>query len=154
MGRGTARPLVVVVDQVEEAPTRPADDPYRELDDFAADLAALAAGSRPLRRLILGFRKEWLARDLLADPDAPLAPTLQVLLAKMWEAAPRTDDGRRVFDVALYERLARAGILLGDFVDQELAALAAWRPDLVDYGLALDLLHAHMTPVGGGPRGR
>ena len=89
-----------------------------------------------------------IADDLLADAESPLAPTLQILLTKMWDATSEGADGRRHFDVGLYQRLKKAGILLRDFFDQQLAAMAARYPAETDSGLVLDLLAHHTTPLG------
>jgi WD40 repeat protein len=174
-----------------------------ELGALVADLVTLFrdAAARPAGRLVLGFRKEWLAEvrarlvdarlpfgevfldrlgragvveavtgparepalrakygltledglaeviadDLLVDPDAPVAPTLQVLLAKLWRAAPPGRDGARAFDRRLYQPLKDAGILLGDFLDQQLAALGSTHAAESASGLALDVLAFHTT---------
>jgi len=89
-----------------------------------------------------------IADDLLADPDSPIAPTLQILLTKLWAEARWQDDARPRFTRELYLKLKRDGILLKDFLDQQLAALEQWRPAVVQSGLALDLLAAHTTPTG------
>jgi len=89
-----------------------------------------------------------IADDLLVDPDSPIAPTLQILLTKLWDEARRQDDAQPRFTRELYLKLKRDGILLKDFLDQQLAALEQWRPEVVQSGLALDLLAAHTTPTG------
>jgi hypothetical protein len=89
-----------------------------------------------------------IADDLLADPDSPIAPTLQILLTKLWAKARQQDDAHPRFTRDLYLKLKRDGILLKDFLDQQLAALEQWRPEVVQSGLALDLLAAHTTPTG------
>lgn len=228
------RPLLVILDQVEEVYTRPqarraheaehgepplamqdhveednnrpqAASPH-ELAEFLEALQAIFpnSGPRPQGRLILGFRKEWLAEianrledhklyynevflepldrngiieavngparseklrmqygltiaeglpeliadDLLQDPDSPVAPILQILLTKLWQRARERDRTRPHFDLELYLTLKREGILLGDFLDQQLDGLKEWHADVVDTGLALDLLAFHTTPLG------
>ena len=91
---------------------------------------------------------EEIADDLLADPDSPIAPTLQILVTKLWQAARDQDYSAPCFTRDLYLKLKRDGILLKDFLDQQLAALEQWRPEVVRSGLALDLLAAHTTPTG------
>ena len=197
------KPLIVVLDQAEEAFTRP------QGASPIAEVAALVQAVReaflgPLRsprgKLILGFRKEWLQefershdeielgyeRMLLApldraglieaiegpirDPDlrrhygltiepglaeriagelehdagSALAPTLQVLLTKLWESAGGKGAS---FTGDLYDGLKDRGFLLKDVLDEGLKALAAWRPELVDSGFALDLLEHHTTSM-------
>lgn len=89
-----------------------------------------------------------IADDLLADAESAIAPTLQILLTKMWEQAKAANDDQPVFDLKLYNTLRKDGILLGDFLDQQLKAIQAWRPAVVESGLTLDVLAFHTTPLG------
>lgn len=91
---------------------------------------------------------EVISDDLSADADSPLAPTLQILLTKMWAEAKGRSNANPLFERALYEELKRQGVLLGDFLDQQLAKLEAARSDLVVSGLALDVLGFHTTQLG------
>jgi len=204
------KPLIVVLDQVEEVFTLPAH--AGELEAFVAAVAATFHASNPPRgRLILGFRKEWfaelqkqfdqrnvefakvfletldaaavvevvtglqrtkrlrdrygldleagladkIARDLTSDNDSPVAPTLQVLLSKMWRDATAASAHAPRFSEELYARLNQDGVLLSDFLDQQLAALQAGaaaaggsRADVALSGLALDVLVYHTTGYG------
>lgn len=200
------KPLVVIVDQVEEAFTAPQPVQTDEVTTFFDGLTQIFGipSARPQGKLILGFRKEWLleveqrlrerqlprtkvalerldrrgvieavegptrderlvrqygltvksglaediATDLLEDPSAPIAPTLQILLTRMWSDAYRKDEAHPDFNNDLYQTLKREGLLLGDFLDRELTALRDWRPELVDSGLALDVLAQHTTSRG------
>ncbi|MCB0191714.1 MAG: CHAT domain-containing protein [Anaerolineae bacterium] len=205
------RPLVVVLDQVEEVYTRPLDGPVNELDSFIMAIRELFAdpNQRPPGKLILGFRKEWLAdietrlteyrlprakiflqrlekkgiveaivgparserlknfgltiaeelpegeklqdiiaEDLLEDRESPIAPTLQILLTKMWERAKAENYDKVHFNLDLYQSLKREGLLLKDFLDQQLASLAEWQADVVESGLILDMMAYHTTPQG------
>jgi hypothetical protein len=61
--QGSGKPLVLILDQVEEAFTRPLKElpPADELAALARALRGLGLpGERPRGKLILGFRKEWL----------------------------------------------------------------------------------------------
>ncbi len=89
-----------------------------------------------------------IADDLLADRESPVAPTLQILLTKLWDEARRRDFDHPRFSRDLYLQLSHEGILLKDFLNQQLAALEQWRPEVVQSGLALDLLAAHTTARG------
>lgn len=196
------RPLVVILDQIEEAWMH-AGTPA----DAAAFLARLrelfhAGATRPRGRLMLSFRKEWLADvlrlldaeglprtlhelgalnragvveaitgpslqprlhdhyhldvepglaeriadDLLADPQAAMAPTLQILLSKLWHRSFAADPAAPTLRSADYRELQRAGLLLDDFVSEELEVLRAADARAVDSGLVLDLLNYHTTP--------
>ena len=199
------KPLVVILDQVEEAWTRLLAG-RKEGEELAAALRSVFAvrETRPRGRLILGFRKEWLAEvlrllddgklprarleaqhlgregiieavagpasserlrrqynlevepqvaeeiagDLSEDVEAAVAPALQILLSKMWAVASQESPGAPRFTLELYQRLKRKGILLDDFLEEQLSGLKGWRPGLVESGLALDLLAYHTTPLG------
>jgi WD40 repeat protein len=200
------KPMVVFLDQVEEVFTRPAPAQPRELDEFLTGLVAVLGNreTRPQGKLLLGFRKEWLAEldrrlaeaklprtpvflkpldrrgiieairgparpgrlqrqyrlavedglpeviadNLLADAGSALAPTLQVLLTKMWERARQANPDQPRFDRALYESLKAEGYLLEDVLDAGLQAIGRWNPDVESSGLALDLLAFHTTDLG------
>ncbi|RIK77459.1 hypothetical protein DCC62_09485, partial [candidate division KSB1 bacterium] len=199
-------PVVVILDQVEEVFTRPNSAQPGELPNFVRELVAAFGNSaqRPKGKLILGFRKEWLAEieqhfrerafkpdfvflkpldrngiieaitgptrvarlqqhyglriteglpeiiaaNLLDDPDSPLAPTLQILLTKMWEEAHKRSRSQPRFDRELYQNLKDQGILLEDFLKQQLDKLQEWQPEVVKSGLALDVLAFHTTSLG------
>ncbi len=107
-------------------------------------------GSEALRReyrleIDDGLAEE-IADDLLADRGSPVAPTLQILLTKLWDQVE--DHDRRRFTRDLYLNLKGEGILLGDFLDQQLGKIKETRPDVVKSGLALDVLAHHTTPKG------
>ncbi len=197
------KPLVVILDQAEEAWTRPLPGGQEAQEVVAALRSIFGARDRPQGKLLLGFRKEWLAEvlrvldaerlprdrvelrhldregivevvegpasterlrrrykleiepglaeeiaaDLAIDARSSVAPTLQILLSKMWAEASQGTDAPR-FTIELYREMKRKGILLDDFLEQQLAELATWRRDTVSSGLALDLLAHHTTPLG------
>ena len=89
-----------------------------------------------------------IANDLLEDRGSAIAPTLQLLLTKMWQNAREKNNAQPHFSLELYQALKDEGILLEDFVDQQLAALAKQHPEAVNAGLALDLLMFFTTPMG------
>lgn len=94
-----------------------------------------------------------IADDLLEDPHSAIAPTLQILLTRMWDeitSAPTEADGRarHRFSSALYDRLRREGLALGDFVDRQLATLGAEHPEALATGLIHDVLSHHTTSRG------
>ncbi len=176
----TGNPLIVFLDQVEELFTRPHADlsPADELDQLLQVVKAtfVESDNRPRGKLVLGFRKEWLAEvearlidyelprtrvflepldrhgvievvrgpaqserlrerfgllvedglaevvadDLLEDRDSAIAPTLQILLTKMWTQATQENYDRPQFSQDLYRQLKRDGILLRDFLNQQI----------------------------------
>ncbi|MCB9949343.1 MAG: CHAT domain-containing protein, partial [Planctomycetaceae bacterium] len=204
--KAKGKPLVIILDQVEEAFTKPCPNDRDELAKFAGCLRAIFgdARQRPQGRIILGFRKEWFAEidehlanvrlpyerdfierldrrgiieairgpadssrlrkhyrltiedglpeaiadDLLADPNTPVAPTLQILLTRMWIEAVRSSSRNPRFDKSLYHTLQRAGILLDKFLEQQIRLIQKHTPTAVDTGFLLDLLGHHTTPLG------
>jgi WD40 repeat protein len=201
-----AKPVIVILDQVEEVFTRPTASQNDEFEQFLTTLEVIfiRPGHRPQGKLILSFRKEWLAEierqlsqrklprtrlflerldrsgivevvegvtrserlrlyygltltpglaeiiadDLLEDQGSAIAPTLQILLTRLWERALARTEGRPHFDLALYQTLKKVGILLKDFLEQQLAQLRQWQPEVIETGLALDVLAFHTTPLG------
>jgi len=81
------------------------------------------------------------ADALLADRDAPRAPTLQVWLTEM---LARVTERPRRLSLQDFERLLRDGSSLGDFLDRQLTTAP---PAAVESGLALDLLAFHVGPL-------
>ncbi|MCC6454684.1 MAG: CHAT domain-containing protein [Caldilineaceae bacterium] len=200
------KPLLVVLDQVEEYRTRPNPTLPQEMEQLLAALQELFGDptQRPQGKLLLSFRKEWLAEiekqlteaklphakvylkrldrrgildvimgptriarlqdqyhltveeglaeliadDLLADQEAAVAPTLQILLTRLWERATAQSDESPHFDGELYDRLRDEGLGLDDFLDHQLDSLRQIETAVVDSGLALDLLVFHTTEHG------
>ncbi len=200
------KPLIVFLDQVEELFSRPRVDLADELEQLLDVVRAtfIQSDRRPQGKLVLGFRKEWLAElesqladyqlprtkvflepldrrgiievvqgpaessrlrerygltveqglaetiadDLLADRDSAIAPTLQILLTKMWAKATQDNYQQPQFSHELYQDLKRKGILLRDFLDQQMETFRQLHPRAVDSGLLLDLIALHTTPLG------
>lgn len=201
----TGKPVLLLLDQLEEAFTDPSGGGGRELHAFAIALSEVfgSPAGRPRGKVLLAFRKEWLpevqnaldeaevdysrlflrrldrssvvevvqglastrrlrerygleiedglaeiiADDLAADRGSPLAPTLQVLMTRMWEVAEEESADRPAFRLELYGRLSRSGYLLDDFLDRQLAQLSEENPEWVESGLVLDVLAFHTTKL-------
>ncbi len=191
--KGRRRP-VLILDQVEEMWSNPLPD-GKEIKDLKQILLETFGGlSRPPNaRLVLSFRKEWLAEiesmlesidlpwqkvdllslghegideaiqgpsaiprfgfevdnrlpgliagDLLRDPDAAIAPTLQILLARMWQEVRL--DRKPYFSKKLFTKLRRNGRWLREFFEQQLGSLPEQHRGAEKSGLVLDLLHYH-----------
>ncbi|MEZ4471736.1 MAG: CHAT domain-containing protein [bacterium] len=193
---GSGRPLIVILDQIEEVVTRPLATGDDELTTVIACLKAVFGRpiDRPRGRVLLTLRAEWLAsllgrleetslpvarvelrhlgaeaveeiirgpasrprladfyrlqveaelpaliaQELTADSEAAVAPTLAVLLRRLWDAAVAAHPARPVIRVADYQELKRGG-LLDDFVEQQLQHLARQDEGWVDSGLTLDV---------------
>lgn len=202
------KPLIVFLDQIEEIYTRPHGTMSleAEIEELLAFFRSVFSKRHrcPQGKLVLSFRKEWLAeierlaelnslpttklflppldrngvleiingptttqrlRDkyaieiddelpetiathLLGDPESAVAPTLQVLLAKMWDNTRDANTPVREFTLSLYQHLKDDGILLRDFLSQQIKRVRKHSPKEVQSGLLLDFLVLHTTALG------
>lgn len=200
----TGKPLLIVLDQLEEAFTHASGPAPADWELFVADLAEIFADRTvaPQGRLILSFRTEWFSRinsrlqglwksevfldsldaagiheaiegpardrhlrqhysltiekglslriatELLADSEASVAPTLQILMKKLWDEAQKESRQPNITE-ALYRRHRGT---LGDFVRMQIQSvvgdqsLSAAAKKAIDAGLLLDFLECHVTP--------
>jgi WD40 repeat protein len=90
---------------------------------------------------------ESIADDLVSDPDSPVAPTLEILLTKLWHTATARAAHAPEFTRELYDELRDAGLMLDDFINQQLASLRDDHAAEVDSGLAIDVLAYHTTAL-------
>src|SRR5262249_55642141 len=79
---------------------------------------------------------------------SPIAPTLQILLTRMWVAARERDRENPTFDRTLYTDLIANGYQLGEVLDQQLVSIRKEAQEAVDRGLVLDLLEWFTTRLG------
>lgn len=200
------KPVIIILDQVEEFYTRPLEGLPGELEELlqAAKSTFGDPVKRPLGKLVLGFREEWLAKlekqvkvyeiqctkiflepldrkgiieavrgptlnrrldeqyglsiddglageiadNLLADRRSAVATTLQILLSKMWEKATEFPSVPPKFTRDLYLDLKKDGILLSDFLKQQLKEFAKKMSEPAETGLLLDILAQHTTVLG------
>jgi len=216
IAQNSNRPLIIILDQVEESFTRSELGADEEWEYFTNELASLAkylsqSGSG---KLLLSFRTEYytqiqdyldhaavahtdvflgplkkagireailgvtlnpktaeryhltiaseelsqeITNDLLKDPNAPVAPTLQILMEKMWQNAIPSADRERTFDLTLYEQVREQGLGLVDYLGEQFAILRDLNSDesskfysqgVEESGFALDLLMGFVTPRG------
>jgi WD40 repeat protein len=89
-----------------------------------------------------------IANDLLSDDGTLVAPTLQILLHKLWGLAKAQNEKAPHFSRANYNDLKRKGLLLQDFLQEQLKTFAANHPAASESGLVLDILAAHVTSAG------
>ena len=97
-----------------------------------------------------------IADSLLADPGSPVAPTLQMLLAHMWERANRLSRSHPCLSEEIFRQVSRDGVTLGDFFDAAITEIASVpeNAEVVHNGLALDVLFQHVTRTYSGQRAR
>ena len=84
-----------------------------------------------------------IADDLLVDNDSAHAPVLQILMTKMWSQVEQ--DETRYFSIKNYQKLLKDGILLEDFLQQQLEKIRQWNQKTEQSGLVLDILNHHTT---------
>jgi hypothetical protein len=96
-----------------------------------------------------------IADDLLAlisnpssNRESPVAPTLQILLRRMWDEGKRLNQDAPVFDRDLYIAVKKQGYGLREFLDKRIEDLQAQRRPEVKLGLILDLLEYHTSSLG------
>ncbi|MGB0861815.1 MAG: hypothetical protein ACPGXZ_02810 [Saprospiraceae bacterium] len=87
-----------------------------------------------------------IADDLLSDKDSPIAPVLSILLTKLYQLSKKEDVSKLTLNQ--YQALKKEGILMDDFFHQQMEKVRAWKPDLEESGLALDVLNFHTTSLG------
>ena len=58
---------------------------------------------------------EFIADDLLVSEHASIAPTLQIILSKLWDSVKLSSE-QRLFNKARYEALRKQGIFLEDYL--------------------------------------
>lgn len=94
---------------------------------------------------------EIIADDLLEDKDSAISPVLQILLTKLWNMSVEErgeNDEHQWFSIDNYQALKKEGILMDDFFYQQMEKLQEWSPQLVESGLALDVLNYHTSRLG------
>jgi len=90
-----------------------------------------------------------IAHQLTAQPGSPVAPTLQILLTRMWEDAElEARSHLRLFTLERFNRLEQGGLMMTDFFHRQMTKMHNDEPDAVDSGLVLDILLFHIAPSG------
>jgi WD40 repeat protein len=127
--------------------------------DLAAKWAHYRLTITPSKPTLAQFMADDL-RDRLGRSDAsegsPIAPTLQLLLTRLWEVARARGDGDRVFDAKLYDDMKSKGFKLDEVLTKQLSEIEGLGGDessqrlgeAATNGLLLDLLEAFTTPLG------
>jgi len=91
---------------------------------------------------------ELIADQLTKEPGLIVAPTVQILLAEMWERATHASQDGRSFSRDLFRRVEAKGYRLPEFLNQQMRKIESWDKSVVESGLLLDLLAAHTGPGG------
>ncbi len=89
-----------------------------------------------------------MAGDLLKYKQG-IAPTLQILLSKMWREVEMQEHP--TFNLALYKRLGQKGELIEQHLQDQISEIGnidPWGHEAKESGLVLDILYAHTTSLG------
>ncbi|SEB05029.1 CHAT domain-containing protein [Thiothrix caldifontis] len=90
-----------------------------------------------------------IADDLLTDKQSNIAPTLQIILSRLWKRVENQQE--RIWNEDLYLDEKRTGLLLEDYLNQQLQDIAEkenWGKEAKESGLLLDVLYTHTTDQG------
>ena len=96
-----------------------------------------------------GELAEQIADDLLIDKQSNIAPTLQIILSRLWDRVVHQHE--RIWDEPLYLEEKQSGLLLENHLSLQLDDIAdkeSWGKEAKENGLLLDVLHAHTTKQG------
>jgi hypothetical protein len=91
---------------------------------------------------------EIIADDLLEDRGSAIAPDVADPADQDVDQGHRRELRASALQPELYQHLKRDGILLRDFLNQQIAAFRERYPEAVDSGLLLDIVALHTTPLG------
>ncbi|NIM13998.1 MAG: hypothetical protein GTO45_18285, partial [Candidatus Aminicenantes bacterium] len=205
----TKKPLVIILDQVEQVYTHMNKFLPHDFDDFMAALKTVFENPAiyPGGKLVLGYRKEYhpeideqfkrneldrtrlflqpldrqgivevvtgltktkrlrekynlkisqedqlpmiIATELLKDKNSPVAPTLQIILTRMWDTSEKNEFSTvHEFSLDQYQALRKEGLLMEDFFKRQMKKLGNWNREVIESGLALDVLKFHTTELG------
>jgi len=211
----TEKPILLILDQAEEAFTKPWQNDEDEWDVLISNLIPLSQhlSGQGKGKIILSFRTEYfaqiqhhldqngtpythvfldrlklegaleaisgvngieqtinryglkfdnkeynlpriIANDLLRDKDSPIAPTLQILMEKLWKKSKKMKDGTHIITLESYEKEREEGLALSDYLDEKLSDLKKlnnenksvfYQQEIVESGFVLDLLMHFVT---------
>lgn len=89
---------------------------------------------------------EIIADDLLEDQNSAVTPVLQMTLMKLWKSCEH--EGARLFTIQKYQEFKKAGLLMEDFINDQLTKIREWNQKAEESGLVLDILMQHTTASG------
>lgn len=92
--------------------------------------------------------KQGIESLVLRDLDSPIAPTLQIVLSKLWEASINQGDWPPIITMELFATcFSVRGHILDDFIAESLSNLQSLNPSWNEGGLALDVLEFFVSPI-------
>lgn len=87
-----------------------------------------------------------IADTLLMDKGSTVAPTLQILLSKMWKVCQENCEYE--FTIAMFQKIIRKGDVIRHFFEEQLGQVRVLFRSEHDSGLVLDLLRFHTYETG------
>jgi WD40 repeat protein len=84
---------------------------------------------------------------ICADPRSPVAPSLQIFMTRLWDAAKKENEASPLFSRDLLSTIERVDDYLADFLDRQLAVVGTKHTEAEESGLLLDLLAYHTTSM-------
>jgi hypothetical protein len=89
-----------------------------------------------------------MGRESVNPNQRPVAPVLQLLLTKLWNKAYRENPHQPAFTIDTFNEVESQGREMEAYFDAQMQKVQGWRADLVESGLALDVLEYHITDLG------
>jgi hypothetical protein len=89
-----------------------------------------------------------MGRESVAPNQRPVAPVLQLLLTKLWNKAYHENPHQPAFTVDAFNEVESQGQEMEAYFDAQMQKVQDWRPEVVESGLALDILEYHITDLG------
>ena len=91
---------------------------------------------------------EIIANEVLRDEESHIAPTLQLLMTKLWEAAKENNSSKPEITLELYkERIENNGIFLNEFIHEQIEILYEQNNDWVKSGLVFSVLEEFISDL-------
>ncbi|MDQ3015423.1 MAG: hypothetical protein M3R25_01680 [Bacteroidota bacterium] len=89
-----------------------------------------------------------LASDLHEGDPTLVAPYLQLYLSQFWTTAIRENQQAPAVTYRTYQKASQSGEIPDQFLTAQLEKLKSWNTDVVNSGLALDILYQHTSAIG------
>lgn len=89
-----------------------------------------------------------LVANQLLQGNTAVAPVLQLLLTKLWRKAYGENSHAPAFTVEAFQEVQSRGKEMEEYFDSQIKKVRDWNAEVVESGLALDILHFHVSDLG------
>jgi hypothetical protein len=89
-----------------------------------------------------------MGKESVAPGQRPVAPVLQLLLTKLWNKTYRENHHQPAFTVDAFNEVESQGKEMEEYFETQMKKIQEWKPEVVQSGLALDILAYHITDLG------